>query len=480
VGGSQTTDQRNHNYVNEITRQTITGNATETLQYDANGNTLAASVTGLPAGRVTIQYDALNRPIQINRVSDGLVIATYVFDAFNRRVRKTISNGGLTGNVPNGTTDYIWLGSQVMEERNSSNAPILQYVWGTYIDECIQITTYTILGPQNVPAGAYYLLQDLLYRAIVLTNSSGAIVEAYDCDAYGNTLIFTAPDSSSNWWSDAAVQSSYGANEIIYCGYRYDPEAELYYMRARTYSSTLGRWMQRDPIEYEGGINLYEYVNAMPETRLDPLGMTPDHKNCCHKSTSPETSTTVSGLMRRMIAGRGHFLGTLSRAGNTGSYISLSFLPSSMAKKCCDEIEFIQFVQESYCLFLGGLICNSTAGWILDDAGSSRARVSPPFYPYQFPWTKGGGSAMMTDNPGFSHVRGLTSFTFFSQNFATFVVCTRGKEAGSSYGEEVWGHVFHLVGWLSSSHSTVTRNLEGAAPPSKTASLSASMTLTIQ
>jgi RHS repeat-associated protein len=160
----------------------------------------------------------------------------------NRRARKTVTNGGLTGNIPNGTTDYIWLGSQVLEERNSSNAPIRQYVWGTYIDECIQLTTYTILGPQSLPAGAYYLLQDLLFRAVALTNSSGSVVEAYDTDAYGNTLIFTAPGTDGVWFTDDDTQSDYGANEIMYCGYRFDPENELYYVRNRTYNPVLGRW----------------------------------------------------------------------------------------------------------------------------------------------------------------------------------------------------------------------------------------------
>ena len=41
VGGSQSTDQRNHDYVNEITKQTITGQAPYTPQYDLNGNTIA-------------------------------------------------------------------------------------------------------------------------------------------------------------------------------------------------------------------------------------------------------------------------------------------------------------------------------------------------------------------------------------------------------------------------------------------------------
>ena len=69
---------------------------------------------------------------------------------------------------PNGTTDYIWQGWQTMEDRNpfggsgSTDTPIRQYVWGTYIDECIQLNLLESAGPQSVPVGAYYLLQDLL------------------------------------------------------------------------------------------------------------------------------------------------------------------------------------------------------------------------------------------------------------------------------------------------------------------------------
>ena len=170
---------------------------------------------------------------------------------------------GLTGNIPNGTTDYIWQGWQCMEERNSSDAAMRQYVWCSYIDELIQLTTLTTLGPQNLPAGAYYLLQDLLYRAVALANSTGQIVEAYGSDAYGNTLIFTAPGPDGLWFTDDDVQSDYGANDTIYCGYRFDPETQLYYVRNRTYNPALGRWIQRDPIGYAGGVNLYEYVGGL-------------------------------------------------------------------------------------------------------------------------------------------------------------------------------------------------------------------------
>jgi len=286
VGGSATTDQRNHNYVNEITQRTLTGSSPVVFQYD--GSPGASNGNLANDGTLIYSYDALNRPIQI--INEGLVIATYVYDAMNRRVRKTVSNGGLPVNIPNGTTDYIWQGSQVMEERNpfggsgSTDTPIRQYIWGTYIDECIQLTTLVTLGAQNLPAGTYYLCQDLLYRAVALTNSSGTVVEAYDTDAYGNTIIFTGPGTDGVWFTDDDTQSNYGANEIIYCGYRYDPETELYYVRNRTYSPVLGRWLQRDPIGYAGGINLYEYVSGRSAIALDANGTTPSNKQqCCQK-----------------------------------------------------------------------------------------------------------------------------------------------------------------------------------------------------
>jgi len=57
-------------------------------------------------------------------------------------------------------------------------------------------------------------------------------------------------------------------------------------MRRPVYSSTgnrfyhppLGRWVSRDPIGYEGGVNLYEYVGGMPCNSLDPYGLA---RFCC-------------------------------------------------------------------------------------------------------------------------------------------------------------------------------------------------------
>ena len=47
---------------------------------------------------------------------------------------------------------------------------------------------------------------------------------------------------------------------------------ELYYDRARDYSPSLGRWLTRDPIGYQGGINLYGFVNSSPVGNVDGTG----------------------------------------------------------------------------------------------------------------------------------------------------------------------------------------------------------------
>ncbi len=86
------------------------------------------------------------------------------------------------------------------------------------------------------------------------------------------TPVFTAPDSTGNRWGDAAVQSTFGGNSIIYCGYSYNPETENYYVRNRYYSPSLGRWITRDPIGISGGINLYGYVGSSPVGMMDPSG----------------------------------------------------------------------------------------------------------------------------------------------------------------------------------------------------------------
>ena len=62
-------------------------------------------------------------------------------------------------------------------------------------------------------------------------------------------------------------------NPVTYTGRRRDDETGLFYYRNRYYHAELGRFVTRDPIEYEGGdSNLYGYCADNPLIYTDPNG----------------------------------------------------------------------------------------------------------------------------------------------------------------------------------------------------------------
>ena len=60
----------------------------------------------------------------------------------------------------------------------------------------------------------------------------------------------------------------------------FDEETELVYYNFRYYSPELGRWLSRDPIEEQGGYNLYVMLTNNTINSLDYLGMADDDCEC--------------------------------------------------------------------------------------------------------------------------------------------------------------------------------------------------------
>jgi len=108
-----------------------------------------------------------------------------------------------------------------------------------------------------------------------LVNTSGQVIERYAYDPYGGGLMvmkadWTAQDSVGG--ADPGTRSAF-ANEILWEGYRQNPETGNYQVRHREYSPTRGRFLQRDSIGYAWTMNLYAYASANPLTGSDPLGL---------------------------------------------------------------------------------------------------------------------------------------------------------------------------------------------------------------
>jgi RHS repeat-associated protein len=103
-----------------------------------------------------------------------------------------------------------------------------------------------------------------LYSVAALTNSTGAVIERYRYDTYGNRTTL-APDGITT-----RTVSSYN-QQVGFTGRYLDKETGLWYFRARYYSGSLGRFIGRDPLKYKGGMGLY--VGYFVPNTLDPSGM---------------------------------------------------------------------------------------------------------------------------------------------------------------------------------------------------------------
>ena len=100
-----------------------------------------------------------------------------------------------------------------------------------------------------------------------LTNTSGAITDTYEYDAFGNLLNKTGTTP----------------NNYLYRGEQYDSDLGLYYLRTRYYNPLTGRFMSRDPNEdklYDANgnpidpqvLHKYLYANGDPVNGIDPTG----------------------------------------------------------------------------------------------------------------------------------------------------------------------------------------------------------------
>lgn len=89
---------------------------------------------------------------------------------------------------------------------------------------------------------------------------NGAIAAHFEYDPFGNIMVNT--DSS-------------GIFTYRFSTKPLDAETGLYYYGYRYYDPMTGRWLSKDPIEEDGGSNLYRFVENIPVGWLDLLGREP-------------------------------------------------------------------------------------------------------------------------------------------------------------------------------------------------------------
>ena len=183
-------------------------------------------------------------------------IAEYRYDGEGRRIARLVPNGENWDR-----TDYYYDEAwQCLEERYGEaqpketvpDTPAVQWLWDIrYIDAPV-LRWRSVQGTLDE---VLYVCNDANMNVTALVNTSGTAVERYVYDPYGEATCLDLD------WLNGQSTSRVG-NEILYCGYRFDPETGLDHVRHRYYHPTLGRWTAREPID------MIQQFKGLPEPEV--------------------------------------------------------------------------------------------------------------------------------------------------------------------------------------------------------------------
>jgi RHS repeat-associated protein len=211
----------------------VNSGSSSTLTYDANGNMTSD-------GTNTYLWDAENRLIQVTYPGTGNN-SQFTYDGFGRCVKivETVSSSVTS------TKQFVWYGNDRCEARDGSGNLFNQYF------------SYGHVSFSGGTGTSYPYTKDHLGSIREVNNSSGTIVYQQSFDPYGQVtvLVSTTPP------------------DFGYAGYYVHQRSGLSLTLYRAYSSNLGRWLSRDPIEETGGDNLFVYAGNSPIRSRDPLGL---------------------------------------------------------------------------------------------------------------------------------------------------------------------------------------------------------------
>jgi len=212
------------------------GATTQEYTYDARGN--RENQTGVTAetnGNETLSYNLWN---QLVSVADSTGTTSFEYGPTGLRVKK-------------GSKNYIYdVSGNLKAEADASNNITATYIWGGN----------RLLIKKLADGTQYYYLYNGHGDVVQITDSAGNIVNSYEYDEWGNITS----------------QTETIENEFKYAGQIYDSETGLYYLRARYYDPTTGRFISKD--SNEGSIvnplslNLYTYCVNNPIIFVDPSG----------------------------------------------------------------------------------------------------------------------------------------------------------------------------------------------------------------
>jgi RHS repeat-associated protein len=230
--------------------------------YDLDGNMTSGPLPVVPGANSALVWDGNNQLIEVTPSGGSAV--QYHYDAIGRRIARTV--GGTR-------TYWFYDGWNVVAEfsgavHTSGTAPAVTlektWLWGTDLSGTLQGAggvggLLAINLETGAEAGVYHPLYDGNGNIGQYVNSAGTAVAKYEYDGFGNSLVSAGTHA-------ALFPHRFSTKPL-------DAETGLYYYLYRHYDPLTGRWSSRDPIEEQGGVNLYGSLGNNMIDYVDFLGL---------------------------------------------------------------------------------------------------------------------------------------------------------------------------------------------------------------
>ncbi|MCB9340206.1 MAG: hypothetical protein H6577_18955 [Lewinellaceae bacterium] len=220
------------NTMNEYT--SVSGNQNQFFNYDNNGNLISFN-------NVSYEFNYNNLLFSVNNGSSNVY---YIYDAFGRKINTTY----------NGKTYLHYY-------RRNNNILVFDDSEKKYETSILTDRLDEIIFKETEEE--YFIHQNLLNSVVAETKSNNNLQLRIEYDAFGNKKTYDKDFNSINVTN---------FNQISFGGRQVHPNFEDIEMRNRIYNFAIGRFLQRDALNYEDDFNLYSYVKNNPINFFDPLG----------------------------------------------------------------------------------------------------------------------------------------------------------------------------------------------------------------
>ena len=203
--------------------------------YDANGNLTND-------GRMAYFWNDENRLVAVRDAKTGTLLQENRYDGHGRR-RERIQISVAGGDDPGSTNRYLYQDWLVLGVTDGAGYMLETYNHGADLSGQVGGAAGGIGGilASTQEGGSAYYHYDFNGNVVNVSGSNQIQRAKYTYSPFGEVLLKEGPCDSRYQFSTKELDGSTGMN---YYGYRF-------------YSPGLGRWINRDPIEEDGGLNMY-------------------------------------------------------------------------------------------------------------------------------------------------------------------------------------------------------------------------------